>query len=241
MVPPRQRINRITTWAAGVLLAFAFAGPAPACEHYFVVVFGSQRDLGRPKYTHTFATFVKATGEGKCLRDYRVEVITISWLPQSLDVEPLRLKPECGQNFELHETLRYVISEEEKVSKWGPYPIEKELYDRALKQAAHLQSGEVRYKAADTGYQTSEVSNCIHAVSDLVEERYRLRVASPGWGNFASYVITLRFRPWILDSEQADERVSELLGLGDYDVENRDLAVNPRGALVPAPLRGGRR
>src|SRR5207248_5952955 len=105
----------------------------------------------------------------------------------------------------------------------------------------HLQSGDVRYKAVDTGYPTTEVSNCIHAVSDLVEERYRLRIASPGWGDFASYVVALRFRPWILNSEQADERVSELLGLADYPIEDRDLSANTRAWMLIAPLRGGRR
>jgi hypothetical protein len=36
-------------------------------------------------------------------------------------------------------------------------------------QLALLNSGQVRYKAADTGYRTNRVSNCTHAVSHTVE------------------------------------------------------------------------
>jgi hypothetical protein len=44
---------------------------------------------------------------------------------------------------------------------WGPYRIRKDLYDRAAAQRAYLESGAVRYKAADTGYRSARVSNCV--------------------------------------------------------------------------------
>ena len=38
------------------------------------------------KYSHTWATFVKATGEGPDPAAWRLEEHTISWLPQTLNV-----------------------------------------------------------------------------------------------------------------------------------------------------------
>ena len=71
----------------------------------------------------------------------------------------------------------------------------------AVDQIKYLESGKVQYKAVDSGHSTARVSNCIHALSDVAGGK-RLRVASPGWGEPASYLITLRFEPWILDDGQ---------------------------------------
>src|SRR5204863_1128531 len=127
-----------------------------------------------------------------------IEAHTISWLPANLKIRFLALLPEPGHNFDLHETLRFVLNDCQRVSLWGPYQINCDLYQLACKQIQLLQSGEVRYKAVDSGYPSNRVSNCIHALSSIVDG-YRVRVLSPGWGETASYTILQRYRPWIID------------------------------------------
>src|SRR5262249_40567271 len=81
--------------------------------------------------------------------------------------------------------------------------------------------GSVQYKAVDTGYPPSRASNCIHAIGEIVG-RARARVASPGWGETASYVLLRRMEPWILDDRKEQPWIEEALGLNDYPIIRRD-------------------
>jgi hypothetical protein len=115
-----------------------------------------------------------------------------------------------------------VLSQQERVSLWGPYRIRKELYDMGLGQIARLESAGIRYKAVDIGYPASVASSCIHAISDLDGRTPRVHVATPGWGEVASYVLTHRLEPWIIDPCTTHPWVAEALGLGTYPVIHRD-------------------
>src|SRR5947209_18198000 len=90
-------------------------------------------------------------------------------MPANRTIRPLACRPEYGHNFGLHETLRYALDNGDRVSLWGPYRIDRDLYYRALDQIALLESGDVLYKAIDAAYATDSVSNCIHAVSSIVD------------------------------------------------------------------------
>src|SRR3954469_18571217 len=184
------------------LLLMLLGNTARAEELYFVAVFGAQKAPHRPKYTHSFAAFVKVTGEGDNIHSHAIEAFTISWLPKSLDIELGRPLPEPGVNLDLHTTLRFVLESDEKISLWGPFQIKKELFDKALAKIAELQGGTVTYKAVDSGFPSKKVSNCIHALLDLTRDCSRVRVASPLPGNPASYVITKRFEPWFIDGDK---------------------------------------
>lgn len=218
-----------------LVLCLCGAAPASACEAYFVAVFGSQRTPGLPRHTHTFAVFVRAMGDGPCPRAWRLECHTISWLPGSMEVRALRLRPECGVNLDLDATLRWALGSGQQVFVWGPYQIQKTLYDRALWQIAHLDSGEVRYKAVDTGFPADRVSNCIHAVSDLARRGPRLRVATPGWGETASFRVTRELSPWIVDPCRVHDWVGDGIGLRNYPLVRREL----EPPLLIQRLRGG--
>jgi hypothetical protein len=221
---------RLAPWLAPAAL-LACAAAARADEAYFLMVFGSQQTPNNPNYAHSWATFVRAAGEGPCPPAAALEAHTISWLPASLIIRTRALHPECGHNFDLHPTVRYVLHNDERVSMWGPYSIDRELYCRALRQVGLLESGEVRYKAVDAGYPSDRVSNCIHAVSSITEG-YRLRVLSPGWGEPASYFITRELEPWIVDCDQHKYKwVSTALGLDCYPIIHRDLE-NPRSGAI---------
>jgi hypothetical protein len=215
------------------VLLTAAAGHARAEEACFLALFGAERPgLNRPRYTHSFAAFVKVTGDACGARPHDSESFAISWLPANGVVRLHRLAPECGRNYGLHESLRLAFAQGERVSLLGPYAIDRELYDRACAQRAHLEGGAVRYKAVDTLYPSARVSNCIHTLSDLGQEPSCLRVARRGWGEPASYFIALRLRPWIHDPERTYPRVAEELGLSEYPIVWRGPDENPAGPLL---------
>jgi hypothetical protein len=207
---------------AALVLLLCGAGRGRADDFYYVLVFGSQQGPGCVRYSHTFATFVRATGHGPCARSYRLDAFTISWLPRTLDLRPLALAPEEGTNLGLGATLRWARATGQRVSLWGPYQIERELFDRALAQARLLESGRVCYRVIDSGCPTDVVTNCVHAVTS-VAVGYRPRLLSPGHGDTASFVAALRFRPWIIDCRQTHEWVACRLGLGAWPLVRRQL------------------
>lgn len=204
------------------VLCLAPASPAAAPgESYYLLVFGAQKEPNKPKYAHTFGTFVKVLDSGPC-STMHMESHTISWLPATMEVRVRTLLPEEGYNFELHPTIRKVLENGARVSLWGPYRIDKDLYCKALDQIARLESGKVKYKAVDSGYPNSLVSNCIHALSGVTSFLFRPRIASPGWGEVASALVRDRFEPHILDDGQIYPWVAEALGLRQYPIIYRD-------------------
>ena len=237
----QQRVLGRSVVRAGiaVLMLLGAASSSMAGEAYYVLIFGSQQTPPRPDYCHSFATFVRVTWSGPepCPghTGALVEAHTISWLPANMIVRTRALFPETGHNFDLPTTLRYCASNKERVSLWGPYAIEKELYDRAMGQIALLESGQVRYKADDIGRFSKRVCNCIHAVSS-VAQGVRLWVAEPGYGQAASFAITKRFRPWIIDKNQVYSWIGSALGLDQYPIVYRDWGPPRSGGLVVGPV-----
>src|SRR5205085_1861739 len=161
VIPMRTLFLAVST----AIVLFACPPHSRAGEDYFLLMFGSQRIPNNPDHSHSFATFVKVSwpGDGPCGPDAHaaLEADTISWLPESLTIRLARLRAECGHNFELHESIRYLLDDDQRLSLWGPYRIDPELYQRGVNQISLLNSGEVRYKALDTGHHPDHVSNCI--------------------------------------------------------------------------------
>jgi hypothetical protein len=224
------------TWLA-LLLTAVLPASAQASEVYFVVLFGSQRSLlNRPNYSHTFATFVKMTGPGAGFdptQPHWIECFTISWLPATGDIFSLRRHPECGRNWDFEETMQLVQEQKQEVAMWGPYQIQPELFCRAVAQFIHLENDSVRFKAWDTGFPAEKVSNCIHAVGDLAGDTARtMRNNMTGWGNPASYFVTLSLWPWLIDPNVTHPWVADDLGLGRYCLIPRDLSSYPPGCFL---------
>src|ERR1700687_729114 len=162
-----RKIGTLLVLGAALLLINVLLLEARADESYYMIVYGAQRTPNVPRFTHTFATFVKATGEGNDKTKYKVEEHTISWIAKTKEIVVARAKPEPGVNLSLKESMDLAASLEEKVSMWGPFEIKKDLYDRALKQIDRLESAKVGYKAIDLRFRPETAINCIHAVSDL--------------------------------------------------------------------------
>jgi len=149
------------------------AAPIERPDRYFLLVFGAQSSPKRAKYTHTWATIVKAAPAKNDPAKFDLASHTISWLPRTLNVRPLALRGECGVNLSLKQTLNTVRSNGECVALWGPYELDPtvapQIYDKFLRQINRLNSGRVLYKAVDPdhGPRATYISNCIHAVTDL--------------------------------------------------------------------------
>lgn len=231
----------------GALALFALGQPAPAAagEAYYVIMYAYQRIPNNPNYSHTWATFARATwpGDGPPCGKVTLEAYTISWLPVNGVVRTYALLPECGKNWDLHSTLKLGLDDGARLSLWGPYQTNADLYYRALRQITRLDSGRVRYKANDTLFPARRVSNCIHAVAEVVE-RPALFVGSPGWGEVASYAVLLELRPWLLDECTKHYWVSSALGLDAYPIIYRERIAPPLSGTFLGPfyrLLGGER
>lgn len=166
-----------------------------AAERYYVLIFGSQSHPKLLRYTHTWATFVRAVGEGADPNDCVLYQHTISWLPQTLVVRVWSPFPEPGINLDLYQTLDAVSAHNERVTLWGPFVITPDIYERSLRIYRILQSGVVQYRAISTSSNLL-ISDCIHAVAavDPVfgRDHYPLiRIGNPA-SRFLAREITVR-------------------------------------------------
>jgi hypothetical protein len=212
----------------GIALLFLAPPRARAGDAYFVLVFGAERpDINRPCYTHSWATFVRVS----CADSPAVEAFTISWMPRNLQIRPWALLPEAGVNLDLSESLAWADGVRVRVSLWGPYQIDRALYERAAAKRARLDSGEVRFKSNDAAYNSDTVSNCVKAVADVAEGP-RVRVGQPGWGESASYFVVQSYRPFLLDPSSTHDWLLDQLGLASVRFVRRSLDENPTRSPV---------
>jgi hypothetical protein len=208
---------------AGVFI-LSLTGSGRAGEDYFMLMFSAQRTPNEPDYSHSFATFVRVTWPDSCPWPgfFRYDPQTISWLPANRDVRCLAICPETGCNFDLHTTIKTCLDNGSRVTMWGPYRIQPELYHRAMQEIALLESGQVKYKAIDGRRLDGRVCNCSHALSSVVDGP-KLTVASPGWGDVASrYLLNHKFKPWIIDPDRVYPSVFSAIGLDYFPVIRAD-------------------
>jgi len=214
--------RRIRPMLLGILgIAFAMgAGEAKGDEFYYVMIFGSQSSPKLLRYTHTWATFIRAVGEGPDATNYAVVQHTISWLPETLDVKVWNPRPEPGVNLDLYGTLNVVQQDRERVTMWGPFRILPEVYQRSLRVKGILDSGAAEYRAISTS-RNLLISDCIHAVAavDPVFGRNHyplIRIGKPASRFIARQMMTRSvFDQWQEDHSWLVPR----LGLDRYSVE----------------------
>lgn len=176
------------------LVTLGLCGSAGAEEFYYVMIFGSQSHPKQLRYTHTWATFVKATGEGPDANAYALEYATISWLPATLKVKVWNPRPEQGVNLGLYETLNALWADHENVTMWGPFRIAAPVYQRALQVKALAESGRAKYRAISNA-RNMLISDCIHAVAavDPIMGRSHyplIRVGKPASRYIARQIMT---------------------------------------------------
>jgi hypothetical protein len=133
-------------------------------ESYYVLIFGSQSQPKQLRYTHTWATFVRAVGEGSDPANYQIYAHTISWYPASMRVRVWSPFPERGVNLSLEQTLATVYANGERVTLWGPFLLRAPAYNRSLQVYNILNSGRAQYRAISTTLNLL-IADCIHAVA----------------------------------------------------------------------------
>ena len=202
-------------------LAFALtAGETRGEEFYYVMIFGSQSKPKLLQYTHTWATFIRAIGEGPDASNYALDQHTISWLPQSLDVRTWSFLPEPGVNLDLYQTLDAVYHDREHVTMWGPFRILPQVYERSLGVKAILDSGRAEYRAISTP-RNLLISDCIHAVAAVDpifgRDHYPLiRIGQPASRHIARQFVTRS----VFDQYQTEASwLIPRLGLDRYPIE----------------------
>src|SRR5262249_13808283 len=97
-------MSRAATIRAALFVLLLIGGFAPcvsANEFYYVLIFGSQSHPKQLRYTHTWATFVRAIGDGTDPANYQIYAHTISWYPASMKVRVWNPFPEPGVNLTL--------------------------------------------------------------------------------------------------------------------------------------------
>jgi hypothetical protein len=152
--------------AAPLIVLSSSAGTARAGEFYYAMIFGAQSSPKLLRYTHTWATLVRAVGEGPDPSHYALQAHTISWLPQALEIHVWRHWPEPGVNLDLYQTLEAVYSNRESVTMWGPLLIHREAYEKSLVVLQVMASGAAQYRAIDSP-RNLLISDCIHAVAAI--------------------------------------------------------------------------
>jgi len=190
-----------------------------AGEFQYVLIFGSQSHPKQLRYTHTWATFVRVFGEGPDLNTYNLEINTISWLPQTLDIHVWDLKPEPGVNLDLYSTLQAVYANKESVTMWGPFRIGSEVYGRSLRVSSVLDSGQAQYRAISG--RNLRTGDCIHAVAavDPVFGRGHyplIRIGKPASRYIARQIMTRSLFDQTLDD---NAWLITRLGLDRYPIE----------------------
>ena len=158
-----KRIQPSAAVAAAIVLCL-WGPSAQANERFYVLIFGSQSHPKLLKYTHTWATFVRAVGDESNPSRCTLYQHTISWLPQTLNIRVWSPVPEPGVNLDLYQTLQVVSAQNERITLWGPFVITPDIYSRSLRVHEIVNSGAARYRAISTTYDLL-VADCIHAVA----------------------------------------------------------------------------
>jgi hypothetical protein len=220
-----------------VLLCLTYLVPVSSArseERYYLLVFGSQSFPKIPRYTHTWATAVRATIDDQTRQVCRVEVFTISWYPATLRIRPWDLRPEPGVNLDLHDTIRLVLHHKEEVAMWGPYEIPQELFTRYVAQKLRLESGVMQYQTIDPIRLCSNVCDCIHAVADVDPISDWRRYPLGRGGEIASQQIVneLHCRGRVLNPGQNNDWLLAALGLNQYPLVRRQFVPGPLSAVI---------
>jgi hypothetical protein len=215
---------RPPTPAADVRVQDLEGEPAPPNEHYFLLVFGSQSQPLRPKYTHSWVTNVRVVDNGPG-QPPTVEAYTISWMPATLDIHPLRFKVECGVDLDLCTTIREMRKNDERISMWGPYEIRTGLYRKMRMQKDFMDSGRVAYQCIDTVGEARRGtgSDCIHAITDCDAEYDRQEYPLSRFGERASAYIVRQVmeRGGVISPCVTHDWLLGPLGIADCPIERR--------------------
>lgn len=207
---------------AGGHTAAAEPASKSAGESYYVVVYGAEDGTANPLKTHCFATFIKLTNRAKELPEPPIELRHINWftklghesgVPHGLLNDGQLERPEPGENRDTAAAFEMAARHRLSVFKFGPYEIERALFDHAVRQIDLLEGrvggSRILYKQLDFGLREGSrvvAANCIHAVSDVVREPTPLSTGLAA-GREAALLNVHHFKRWIKDPSKTHPEV----------------------------------
>lgn len=218
------RYNRLLLCLFALSVVLLSANTAQAGARCYMIIFGAQTHPKIPRYTHTFCTIVRVVDPLPGCTDSRMEVYTISWLPQTMIIHPYRLRAEPGHNWTLEQTLRWCARNRIDVSEWGPFAITEEYFWLVYREYTRFESGEYLYRAIDPPRRGDVRADCIHAVTDIDPYDSRLTYLVLGSGDAVTFkfVRILRQRGRLMDPPPADAFwVDAALGLHCHPICHR--------------------
>src|SRR6185437_11165611 len=197
--------------------------PPPPNEHFYLIVFGSQDFLRRPKYSHSFATLVHTIETPG--QEPQLETHTISWLPSTGDIRPLSRSVEPARNFSLQETLDLVLKDRQSVQMWGPFEVWHGFAYRYQTQKEFLDSGAIGYQCNDSigEARTGNGCDCFHAISDMdpVYPRWRYPLVEYGFAASGNLVRRFMRSPVTINGRITHDWLIDRIGLNAYPIERR--------------------
>jgi hypothetical protein len=191
----------------------------PDANRYYMIVLSAQAEPNIVRKSHTFAVFAQVSGQSGTTAAPSIQAQCISWMPRGLNIRPLLVDPVPGVNLDLMSTIRWANSVQARIELWGPYPIEKELYEKAVKRAQQLESGSLQYICLDRHFRTRDACNCIHAVSDLDDNQSLLETGT-AHGFAAGEMVLDHFRKYVLPNKKPADWLLDRLDLRLPEVEN---------------------
>jgi hypothetical protein len=209
----RSRIGTlIILLLAGVPSSAGTAGGiSPGGETFYLVVYAAQEEGNHPETSHCFATFARVEEAREA--GPVVELHHINWFSLRghrtgathalFEDDGTPTRPEPGENRTTREALLLASRHGLRISRWGPFEIEQELYNRALRQIDLLEGRvpgrRVLYKSCDIGCREPRgivALNCVHAVSDVDRESGPLRTWTK-FGEQAARLVVQHLGRWI--------------------------------------------
>jgi hypothetical protein len=217
--------SRIGAFIVSFMAVMPAAGGEPAGETYYLVVLAAQEEGNHPVTSHCFATYARISAGTEA--EPGIELHHINWFSRrghrtgathalfEDDGRPTR--PEPGENRTTREALLMAARRGLKISRWGPFEIERGLYERALRHIDLLEGKvagrRVLYKSFDVGCREGEwivALNCVHAVSDVDREGGPLRTWT-SYGEQAARLVVQHLGRWFKgpgrDHPEAWERI----------------------------------
>jgi hypothetical protein len=177
-----------------------------------MVVFSWQSDPNYFRTAHTFASFLKVSGAGAAPENHRVEIHTISWMPRTLAVAPLRVQPEEAVNLDLPASFKAAEGIGSSIGAFAPVAIKKELYDTMRARVAQLQTGKLLFIANDARLRGAGAFNCIHAISDADTTQPGLD-SGLQHGDGSSAAVYRHLMKWTLPDDRVPAWLVERLGV----------------------------
>jgi hypothetical protein len=216
--------TRPPTPAARVRVEDLEHDPPPPNERYFILVFGSQSQPLRPRFTHSWATVVRSA-EQSSGQPPVVEVSTISWMPATLEIHPLRFRVDSGVDLDLCTTIREMRKNDERISLWGPFEIRRGLYLKLRMQKDFMDGGMVGYQCIDSVGEARRGCgcDCIHAITDCDAQYDRQEYPLSRFGDRASehMVRQIMDRGGVIDACVTHDWLLGPLGIADCPIIKR--------------------